>query len=301
MRNSHGHTVRAAGAPGRQHPPWPAAHDALAFINVQDYRVVAANRAVLIQTGRAMDEVIGQTCFRLTHDTSQPCGPPDHTCPMDITRQRGGYAATEHLHVDCQGNNFYTEVSTSAIRDQQGVISQVVHLSRDTTERIRDEEERRQLVAAVHQATEAIIITDTKGRVQYVNPAFEHLTGYSRGEICGSTLAVVDGQQVGPRLSQRLAAVERGNSWGGRVECKSKGGATLELETTVSPVRDREGQITHAIVGQRDMTREVQLERMLRQAQKMEAIGTLAEMTAVIRRLLDGRATKAAVATPNKG
>jgi PAS domain-containing protein len=72
-----------------------------------------------------------------------------------------------------------------AILDQQGRIIEFQSVGRDITERKRAEEERVRLATAIEQATEAIMITGTDSVIQYVNPAFESLSGYGKREIVG--------------------------------------------------------------------------------------------------------------------
>ncbi len=133
------------------------------------------------------------------------------------------------------------------------------------------------LVTAVENTAEAIIITDIEGNIQYVNPAFEKITGYSRAEAVAQNITLLDSGQHDPSFfNQMWDCLKRGEIWRGRFINKRKDNSFYESEATISPVKNTAGEIINYVSVQRDVTHEVQLEKQLRQAQKMEAIGTLA-------------------------
>jgi PAS domain S-box-containing protein len=118
---------------------------------------------------------------------------------------------------------------------------------------------------------------DTDGNIQYVNPAFEAITGYSRSEVFSQNITLLDSGHHDPSFFKQMwDCLKRGEIWRGRFINKRKDHSLYESEATISPVKNPAGEIIHYVSVQRDITREVQLEKQLRQAQKMEAIGTLA-------------------------
>jgi len=133
------------------------------------------------------------------------------------------------------------------------------------------------LVTAVESTAEAIIITDLDGIIQYVNPAFEHITGYSRSDAMGQPISILNsGKHEKSFFDAMWGTLRRGDIWQGRFLNRKKDGSHFESEATVSPVKNDQGEIINYVSVQRDMTHEVQLEKQLRHTQKMEAIGTLA-------------------------
>jgi PAS domain S-box-containing protein len=138
-------------------------------------------------------------------------------------------------------------------------------------------EEQARLVTAVEHAAESIIVTNPEGIIEYVNPAFEKITGYSRQEVIGRNIELMDsGRHSKTFLSFIIDTLQRGEIWQGRIVNKRKDNSLYETEATVSPIKNKIGEITNYVSLQRDVSHEVRLERQLRQAQKMEAIGTLA-------------------------
>ena len=133
------------------------------------------------------------------------------------------------------------------------------------------------LVIALENTAYSIVLTDIHGTIQYVNPAFEKITGYSRTDVIGQNISLLDSGQHDPSfIRQMWDCLKRGEVWRGRFINRKKDSSLYQSEATISPVKDAAGQIINYVSVQRDVTREIQLEKQLRQAQKMEAIGTLA-------------------------
>ncbi|OGG45199.1 MAG: hypothetical protein A3F84_09405 [Candidatus Handelsmanbacteria bacterium RIFCSPLOWO2_12_FULL_64_10] len=145
------------------------------------------------------------------------------------------------------------------------------------TERKRAEEEHARLSRAVEQAAESIMITDPDGTIIYVNPAFEWVTGYSREEVVGQNPRLLkSGRQDAAFYREMWNTLTRGEVWTGRFINRRKDGTLFEEEAVISPIRNGDGKVVNYVAAKRDVTQEVALEAQLRQAQKMEAVGTLA-------------------------
>ncbi|MBF0239775.1 MAG: PAS domain S-box protein [SAR324 cluster bacterium] len=167
------------------------------------------------------------------------------------------------------------EVSISAVQINGEWNS--VGIIRDISERQRREEEFNRLAMAVEQASESIVITDTAGMIQYVNPAFEKISGYSRNEAVGKNPRFLkSGIYEEPFYSELWHTILSGQVWNGFITNKKKNGSFYEEEMTISPVRDHGGQIVNFVAVKYDVTLQRQMEKQLQQTRKMEAIGTLA-------------------------
>ncbi len=146
----------------------------------------------------------------------------------------------------------------------------------DITARKEAEDIQARLATAIEQAAESIVITDPRGVIQYVNPIFEQTTGFSREEAIGQTPGILkSGRQDEAFYTGLWESISRGEVWKGHFVNRRKDGSLFEEESTISPVRDRTGNIINFVAVKRDVTQEVKLERQLNQAQKMEALGTL--------------------------
>ena len=160
----------------------------------------------------------------------------------------------------------------------------VLSVLRDVTKRKRQREALAKLSAAVEQSPIAILITDAEARIEYVNPAFERMTGHPREAVLGENPRILASGRTPPETYRALwAALGAGEPWQGELWDRRASGEVYLARTTIAPVRDRRGRTTHYIGIQEDITqfRQAQearaaLEAQLREAQKMEALGTLA-------------------------
>jgi|GEM_PF-339981 len=148
---------------------------------------------------------------------------------------------------------------------------------RDITAARKSEEVQKRLATAIEQAAEAVLITDTEGIIQYVNPALERITGFRSEELYGKTPRVFkSGEHEATFYGELWETLKAGNIWSGRFVNKRKDGKLFHEEATISPVRSASGEITNFVAVKRDITEHLELSKQLYQAQKMEAVGTLA-------------------------
>jgi PAS domain S-box-containing protein len=160
----------------------------------------------------------------------------------------------------------------------EGVTEPVVRgMAHDITERKRAEKAGIRLGMAVDQAAEAVVITDPEGAILYVNPAFERITGYLQKEAVGQNMRILkSGKQDEMFYRNMWGTISRGEVWRGRFINKKKDGTLYEEEAVISPVRNASGKIINFVAVKQDITRMVSLEKQVRMAQKMDAVGTLA-------------------------
>jgi PAS domain S-box-containing protein len=169
----------------------------------------------------------------------------------------------------------YVEAYSSATmyEGKPAVITSVV----DITERRKADDELRHLTLAIEQATEDVIITDPNGIIQYVNPAFEKVTGYSRAEVIGKSPRILkSGAHDADFYTALWRTITGGLVWTGRLTNRRKDGQLIQEDATISPLIGSSGEITGFLSVKRDVTDEVKLQTQFYRAQKMEAVGTLA-------------------------
>jgi PAS domain S-box-containing protein len=175
------------------------------------------------------------------------------------------------------GSPIVVSVSTSPLRRPDGTIYGIMSILMDVTEQKAAEESRARLTMAVEQAGESIVVTDTRGTIQYVNPAFERITGYDRMEVIGQTPRILkSGRQDAAFYKNLWQTLRRGDVWRGTFLNKRKDGTLYEEDAVISPVRDPSGQVVNYVAVKRDVTDVRRMEEQLRQSQKMEAVGRLA-------------------------
>ncbi|CAA7626984.1 ATP-binding protein [Magnetospirillum sp. UT-4] len=133
----------------------------------------------------------------------------------------------------------------------------MVCLFTDVTDLHRADSELRKLWAAVEQSPLAIVITDCRGLIEYVNPRFEGLTGYSAAEAVGNTPRILKSGEVPEATYHEMwTTIAAGLTWRGEMVNRKKTGELFRENTIISPVRDPAGQITHFIALKEDITQQ---------------------------------------------
>ncbi len=169
-------------------------------------------------------------------------------------------------------------------RDDQDHPVALVGVIHDITERKQTEQSLRKISAAVEQSPLAIMITDSKGMIEYVNPAFTLTSGYSAEEAIGQNPRFLKSPLAPPEMFKELwRTLARGEIWVGEFENVRKSGESYIERATVAPVRDADGSLVGYIALKDDITASRQheaerrsLEAQLHQAQKLESLGSLA-------------------------
>ena len=147
----------------------------------------------------------------------------------------------------------------------------------DITENRRAEDEIIKLSEAIAQLEEIVVITDANGIILYANPAFERITGYPEEKTIGQKPSMLkSGVHDEQFYSELWRTISEGKRWSGNLTNKRIDDSHFTASCSISPVKNREGEITNYVWISRDITKEIFLKKSIEQAQKMEAVGTLA-------------------------
>jgi two-component system cell cycle sensor histidine kinase/response regulator CckA len=197
---------------------------------------------------------------------------------VERTLQTGAPYELDLQMIHADGTIIWTTTRGEAVRDQGGTLVSLRGTVLDITERKRAEESLRLQSAALNAAADAIIITDRAGGVEWFNPAFTQLTGYTAEEAIGKNLRdlVKSGKHGQAFYKDLWDTILAGRPWHGEIINRRKDGSLYTEEQVVTPIPDASGAITHFIAIKEDITERLQLEAQYRQSQKMEAIGQLA-------------------------
>lgn len=165
----------------------------------------------------------------------------------------------------------------SRVVDRNGQMVAVRAVGHDVTRQRLAEELFHQISNAVEQSPVGTVITDLDGRVQYVNPKYTEISGLTLEEILERNLPVLrQGHANDESYRELLAAVRAGKSWEGELMSRRPDGATVWELVRARGLRNPAGEITNLLCLREDITERKRLEEQLRQAQKMESLGTLA-------------------------
>jgi len=155
-------------------------------------------------------------------------------------------------------------------------LDELIDIFNDMEDKILQRERSLQkLNHAIEEMSECIIITDTDGIIEYVNPAFTRITGYAADEVIGKLPRILNSGNQDKAFYEKLwATILSGSAWTGRLVNRKKDGSFYPVLMSISGIYE-DGNLTHYVAVQKDMSEFNTLEEQLRQAQKMEAIGTL--------------------------
>ena len=132
-------------------------NDAISLIDTRDFTIISVNSAFLKAYGFADEsEIVGKHCYEVTHHRSDVCAAPDDICPLSETVRSGGHFSVDHIHYGREGEKIFAEVSTSPITDENGKVIQVVHVSRDITDRKRAEQDKERLLADIARSNKEL-------------------------------------------------------------------------------------------------------------------------------------------------
>lgn len=149
-------------------------------------------------------------------------------------------------------------------------------LREEIAERKRIEEKLLLQTTALEAAANAVVITDVKGNIIWVNKAFSQMTGYTSDEIIGKhTRILKSGRQDTSFYHDLWHTILSGNVWRGQLINRRKDGTMYTEQMIITPVRLTGDKITHFIAIKTDITADLEMNNRLRQSQKLEAIGAL--------------------------
>jgi diguanylate cyclase (GGDEF)-like protein/PAS domain S-box-containing protein len=187
--------------------------------------------------------------------------------------------------------------NANVYRDANDKVQGALVAGRDITERIKAEEKLRQLSIAVEQSSAAIDITDLDGNVEYVNPRFTEVTGYTQADAIGKNLRILK-SMVTPAATyiDMWNKLTNGLPWHGELLNKRKNGDLYWEESHIAPVMNGQGKTTHYVAVKTDITVRKQLEEQVLKIAFYDPLTMLPN-----RRLLNDRLTQAMAISKRSG
>ena len=166
------------------------------------------------------------------------------------------------------------ELQITPLRDRRGTIRGKIVTARDVTERRQTDAQLRQLQRAVEQSPASVVITDTAGRIEYVNPHFTQLTGYALAEAIGQNPRILKtGHTPLEVYTEMWQTISAGREWHGEFLNRKKNGELYWEDAHIGPVIDGDGHVTHYVAVKEDITERKRTEAELQQSRaRLKAI-----------------------------
>ncbi|MCF6337107.1 MAG: PAS domain S-box protein [Gammaproteobacteria bacterium] len=251
-----------------------------------DGRITFCNDYLLSLTGWQQKEIIGQDWF--------------DSCVIPKDRQRTRHAYTEIIAGDAPPHTVESHImaktgephlfawTNTLSCGRFGDVTTLTSIGQDITQQRESEEQLRKLSRAVEQSYNSVMITDAQGIIEYINPRFTELTGYSTKEILGQTPRVLkSGETSDIDYHQLWEIIKQGNEWRGVFHNRKKNGKLYWEDTMISPIRNEQGEISHFLAIKEDITEHILLKQEveernqeLARTQTLTAMGRMATMIA---------------------
>lgn len=240
----------------------------MVFILGKNHEIVDHNRAAAERTGFSSKQ--------LAHRTMPDLVPKNHLDNFLKFLQSSKDSSSLETQFRKADDSFLEISVTLRILDSENTSVSVI-LALDITEQKKKELDLLRFSNVIEHTVNPIQITDARGLMVYVNPAFERNSGYRRDELIGKNPSILSsGKHPKDFWSNVWQYILTGKVWVGQLENKRKDGSAFHTELVISPIVDGNQKVVGFLGAHRDITDQKMLEQQLVRSQKMEAIGTLA-------------------------
>lgn len=229
------------------------ASDAI-FLVSPDGDLLDMNTAGCILSGYTREEILSA---RLQDAMTNLLGIPLRFDELEV----GKVLLSEREVIRKDGVRIWVEISATRLTDGnfQGI-------ARDITQRRQAEQKLRQLSSAVEHGPASIVISDVKGRIEYVNTKFTEVNGFTLDEVLGKTPVDTFGsnelqEEAG---TEHWQAIRKGEEWRGEMKHRRKNGETYYASVSISPITDANGVVTHFVSVSEDITVRKAIEEKIR-------------------------------------
>ena len=248
-----------------------------AFVVIQNEQFVFANHEAELLSGYTKEELYAmkpEQVFSLVSEEDR------EERLQSLQNRLNGEELPSHVQFRINrkdGEIRWLESFTSVINYQGRPAIQAAYL--DITKQKQAEEQLRKLSRAVEAAPVSIVITDGKGNIEYVNPYFSKLTGYERSEVIGENPKIMQSGKTSPETYSGLwKTILNGQSWQGEFVNNRKDGSTFIEAALISPIFDKEKNISHFVAIKQDITENREMEK---REQEQRALAEALRDTAV--------------------
>jgi PAS domain S-box-containing protein len=225
------------------------------YVNAEALRIVGASSA---------EQIVGKSVLEFVHPD---CLESVIQRMKDVLISDNASQIVEEKLLSLTGETIYAELKAiPTIFEHQNAVQVIIH---DITERKRTQDKIKQLSQAVEQSPVAIVITNTLGIIEYVNPKFIETTGYSYEELIGKNPRILKSGHTSQEEYKHLwNTLSSGNEWFGEFHNMKKDGTLYWESASISPILNSQGITTHYIAIKEDITDRKLIEQQLIKAKE---------------------------------
>ena len=233
--------------------------DLIFFIDAHDGRIFDVNESACQALGYDRQELLQLRIMDVDQSLKN-----ESDWLNRLEELKSGKTKRDGLHRRKDGSTYPVEANSNIIND--GGRELIIASFRDISTQIEAEQKIKQLSKAVEQSSASIVITDIDGNIEYVNPTFCKLTGYSFEEVIGQNPRVLKSGEHSEAFYEELwQTITAGKIWRGEFYNKKKNGDYYWEFASIAPVRNEQGKITHFVAVKENITQRKALEKTLKE------------------------------------
>jgi len=223
--------------------------------------VLSWNPAAEKMYGYTAEEILGAEFVKLV----APEDRENYTNCIERIRRGESIEQVISRRLTKDGRVIWISLSMFPLRDERGVIVGVSKIARNITHQRSRDEELDLKEMALREISQGVLITDEHRLIMYANPTFERITGYSASEVIGQDCKFLQGPETDPQIIKKLSiSLRAGECFEDVILNYKKDGTHFWNDLTISPVRNEQGELTHFIGIQRDVTEKKNIQEQIR-------------------------------------
>lgn len=236
------------------------------FRKDREGRFTFGNARFFTSMGHSPDEVIGKTDYDFF---PKEIGDEYRATDRKVMASGEPYEVVEEF-TRPDGKTQTIRTIKSPVYDANGTVTGVQVMFWDITEGRRQHDQIRKLSRALEQSSNSVFIMDAQRHIEYVNPAFMQVTGYTLEEALGkSPRELKGGDESAEQYQEIRRKLDAGLPWRGELQSHKKNGELYWELSSISPIADDEGRVTHFVAVEEDITERKQMDEQLRERQEL--------------------------------